>query len=210
MLPWIRDQERHEQELGELWWGAAPASPESYIMPRSPCLWCWCPQCLALQQVLLLDKTSQEPTSIPFTSLTVMELYRLQISTTAHLFALYNSSYYLQYPFSYGRLQMSTLCFWCQVENTMDCSLTFNIPKIIPEILTFLWWRTLRRLQSEALKSLTWDLHPHLCPSACSLGLQGRTGKRPLPCLPGHAIVLCSWLLVPGMATGPCFSLTSG
>lgn len=112
--------------------------------------------------------------------------------TTAHLFAFCNSSYYLQYPFSYDRLQMSPLWFWCQVENTMDCSLTFKIPKIIPEILTFLCWHTLRHLGSEALKNLTWDLHTHLCPSAFSLGLD----RGEAPALPSW-LCHCPWLLAP-------------
>lgn len=138
-------------------------------------------------------------------SLTVMELYCLQTWTTSHLFAFCNISFNILFL-----MTDVTLCFWWQVENTTDCSLTFNIPKIISEVLTFLWWHTLRHFGSEALKSLTWNLHPHLCPSACSLGLQGRTEERPLPCLSGCAVVLCSWLPVPGTATVTCCSLRLG
>lgn len=190
-------------------------------MPRSHCLRCRCPQCLAPQKLhskLLPDKTSHECASIMFVSLRVMDLYCLQTSTTDQLLALSNSFYHLCYPFSYDRLQKPTLCFWCKVENTMDCSLTFNIPTINPEILTFLWWHTVKHLGSEALKSFTWGLHPHLCPSACGLGLQGRTGERPHYCplllapSPWHSHVSLPdvrlGVMLPGLPKN-CYSLHS-
>lgn len=136
-----------------------------------------------------------------------MELYCLQTSDTAHLFALYSSFYYLQHHFfKNNRSQMSTLCFWCQVENTMDCFLIFNIPTIIPEILTFLWWRTLRHFGSEASYGVCTHTSALL---PVTWGFRGDKGEAPA-LLPGRAVVFCSWLLVLDTASAPCCSLTSG
>lgn len=171
---------------------------------------------LAQQQVLLLpDKTDHECTSITSTSLTVMYLYCLQASVTAHFLALCNSFYYLPYSFSYdspsARLQKSVLCFWCWTESTGDVLSVFVRHPQSFESLTFFWWRTLRHLRSEGRQGTnrSWPASCGVSTNTHGLGAPeegaegGCQGWRGDPCPAGRVVALCSQLPVPYAATGP-------